>query len=364
MRITTSLALATALIAGACTAPTEPAVETTRRALGEYPEIDFSERPSYLPTNVINLTFDDGPDWNNTARVLDALAAHGAKASFYINTRNWSDVDADVPMQDLVRRMVDEGHELANHTVGHMHLPTLSPADIEAQIAGVENTVQTVIGADAPRLTLLRAPFGEPYQDGNGYDLVAPIVASHAVHVGWAIDTYDYNCPMGDSACVANNFISALEGGAYGVVLMHSVHSQTADALPTILQYIEDNGYELWTSEQVVCARFGTSSAHLVDGTTGGCEPEEDPNTSEPDAGTNDPPPSVDAGTDPPDNPGDADAGIGGDGDGDGNDGSGNASGGCNAAQSTTGAWLLVALGVALAFRRRRRRGIPGCHRL
>jgi len=334
-------------LAGACTRADAGGPGSSPQAAGGYPEIDFSDKPSYLPDNVIVLTFDDGPDWTNTAKILDVLAERDVKATFFINTENWSNVNTEPEMQDLVRRMVNEGHELANHTVRHLSLPTLSAADDEAEIAGVENTVNTIFGAAAPRLTLFRAPFGEPYQDHMGYDQVAPIVAEHAVHIGWAIDTKDYECPVGDSACVIHNFTAALEAGSYGVVLLHSVWSQTATALPELLDYIDSHGYELWTTEQVVCARFGKSSARVVDGVEGGCEPQ---------GGGGD----IDAGPD-----GDDDSGDGGDdgtGDDDGpagdDDGQNGVSSGCGCRTSGAGGpgGALLVLAVAVACARRRRR--------
>jgi peptidoglycan/xylan/chitin deacetylase (PgdA/CDA1 family) len=260
--------------------------------LATYPEIDFSTRPSYLPNNVVVLTFDDGPDWNNTARVLDVLQQKNARATFFINTVNWSNVDTDAPMQELVRRMVREGHELANHSVRHLSLPSLSAARIEEEVVGVQNTVNRVIGAGAPRLTLFRAPFGEPYQGSDpnfpspGYQLVAPVVARHAVHIGWGIDSFDYRCAMGDGACVLANVRNALQrpgSGQYGVILMHSVHSQTVAALPGIIDYIRANGFQIWSTEDVVRARYGRSSAELVDGAPPG------PDARTPDAGTRPP---------------------------------------------------------------------------
>src|SRR2546426_11855560 len=73
---------------------------------GTYPQIDFSTQPSYLPSKTLALTFDDGPDYTNTAKVLDILKSNNVKAAFFINTQNWSNVDTDAPMQDLVRRIV------------------------------------------------------------------------------------------------------------------------------------------------------------------------------------------------------------------------------------------------------------------
>ncbi len=327
-----------------------------------YPALGFDAHPDYIPNNVLVLTFDDGPDWNNTATVLDVLRDKDVKASFFINTVNWSDVNMDAPMQDLVKRMVDEGHELANHTVHHMHLPTLSAAGIEDEIAGVENTVDHVMGASAPRLTLFRAPFGEPYQDGVGYDLVAPVVAEHAVHIGWNFDTFDYNCPAGDSACVLNNFKNGVKtpgAGAWGIVLMHSVHAQTAGALPAIIDYARSKGFEFWTVEQVVCAKLHSSSDHIVDGTTGGCNvvtPMPDAGPGQPDAAPGQPDADVpDPGPDAGVHPGNPDAGH------DPGENNGGTTGGCGCraggpgGSSGAGFALLVPLALLLLGRRRRR---------
>ena len=330
-----------------------------------YPALGFDPRPDYIDDDTLILTFDDGPDWNNTGKVLDVLKDKGVKASFFINTKNWSDVDADQPMQALVRRMVDEGHELASHSVTHPHLPTLGAAGIDAELSGVENTVKNVVGPNT-RLTLFRAPFGEPYQDGNGYELVAPVVAEHAIHIGWNLDVFDYNCPAGDAQCVLNNFKNGVKTpgqGSWGIVLLHSVHAQTADSIGDMIDYARDNGFKFGLVEDVVCTRFGKSSARVVDGTSGGCA--DGPQPGDPDAGPGDPddpdagpgdPDDPDAGPGDPDDP---DAGDDPGGDDDPGTGGMNGTCGCRAGGATGGAgglgFLLLAPLALLALRRRRR---------
>lgn len=295
-RIAMRSALAVSLVSVGCAEDTGIGQQG---AAVPYPEIDFDNTPDYLPSNVVVLTFDDGPDWNNTARVLDVLQDKNVKASFFINTENWSNVNTDGPMRDLVRRMVNEGHELASHSVHHLSMPSLSAAQVEAELTGVETTVDSVIGAGAPRMTLFRAPFGEPYQGNDpswpspGYQLVAPIAAQHAVHIGWAIDSFDYAC-AGSAACVFNNVRDKLAAGHHGVILFHSVHAQTADALPQIIDHIRDSGYVFWTTEQVVQARFGASSAQVVDGGGPGDPPPPPPPPDDDD----DPPPDDGGGGD------------------------------------------------------------------
>jgi len=57
---------------------------------------------------------------------------------------------------------------LGSHSVHHLHLPTLSAADVESEITGVQTTVNRsdVLGAAYPKITLFRDPFGEPHQGG------------------------------------------------------------------------------------------------------------------------------------------------------------------------------------------------------
>jgi peptidoglycan/xylan/chitin deacetylase (PgdA/CDA1 family) len=255
--------------------PNEPQVEMVSRAATSYPAIGFSARPAGVPSNVIGLTFDDGPDEVNTPLVLNVLAAKNVKATFFINTDNWGTVETSTPLKNIIKRIVADGHQLASHTVSHPHLASLTPAQIEAQITGVQTIVNRsdVLGPSYPELTMLRAPFGEPYQTSApgsaDYDKVAPIVGRYAVHMGWAIDTFDYNCAAGDSACVVSNFTSAVQAGSYGMVLMHSVHSQTAGAVGQIIDYCRNNGFVFWLGEQFVQAAFGgRTSSEVIYGTT------------------------------------------------------------------------------------------------
>jgi peptidoglycan/xylan/chitin deacetylase (PgdA/CDA1 family) len=281
-----------------------PRVGSTQAAItgAEIKQIDFSFTPTYHSNKWLALTFDDGPDWGgNTESVLNTLAAKGVKATFFINANNWSNLNVDEPMRQLVRRMVNEGHELASHTNAHAHLGQLTSTQIEAEIVAVENVVNSIFGASAPKLTLLRAPFGEPYQGANLASIsaelnkVATVVNNHAVHIGWAIDPHDYNCAAGNATCVFNNFKAELDAGHYGQVLLHSVQSQTALALGQIIDHARSRGYEFRSTEDMVQARYGKKSCELIYGAAacGVVVTPPPPDAGTPDAGT------PDAGTPP-----------------------------------------------------------------
>ncbi len=247
-------------VTGLCTNP-------GHESPGQYPQTDFDPQPSYIPNDTLVLTLDDGPDTTNTKKILDTLKQRNIKATWFINTNNWGGPES------LIKRMIDEGHEIANHTASHPHLQTLSATDIEKQITDVEKVVSTQSGGSIPKLTLLRAPYGEPYQDGPvgtpaARNLVFPVVAKHAVAINWNFDTFD-TVDTPDANKIFQNFKDAVKtpgasGASWGIFLMHSVHPADADALPLILDYIKQNHFKLARVEDVLCWKFGKHSKDLV----------------------------------------------------------------------------------------------------
>lgn len=102
----------------------------------------------------VALTFDDGPDPRFTPAVLDLLAAHGAKATFFV-------VGHGVAAHpNLVRRAVAEGHEVANHTLAHERLDRLDRAGVRAQLEGGARAIATLGLGPAARPQLVRPPYG------------------------------------------------------------------------------------------------------------------------------------------------------------------------------------------------------------
>lgn len=139
-----------ALVAGAPPRGAVPfAKEMVKRALSESAFLLGSIIRVSTAEPAIALTFDDGPHPQDTPPLLDLLARHGARATFFLvgkSARNHP---------DLVERIVREGHAVGNHTWDHLSLPSLTGRFRRRQLAWT----QEALGRHASGL--FRPPYGE-----------------------------------------------------------------------------------------------------------------------------------------------------------------------------------------------------------
>lgn len=179
----------------------------------------------------VYLTFDDGPDPVITPQVLDLLAAHNAKATFFVQG---SQVQA---YPELARRIVAEGHSLQNHAWNHPRLPDLPQSEIT--YGQLQPTNDAITAAAGVTPTCLRAPFGA----------TSPTVYSAAASVGlevvgWHLNPADYNDP--GASAIAGHVLNNVSVGS--IVLLHDAGSgdrqQTVEALATILPELAARGLQ------------------------------------------------------------------------------------------------------------------------
>jgi peptidoglycan/xylan/chitin deacetylase (PgdA/CDA1 family) len=186
---------------------------------------------------VAYLTFDDGPSPTVTPQILDILKAEGIKATFFVI----GDEAARYP--ELVQRIYNEGHTVANHTQSHVFSRIYaSPQNYLESLKQCEETLKSILG-EGYRSWLTRFPGGsfgkklEPYR--------AAVNEAGYAYVDW-------NCVNGDAEgrhLSAKQLIQRLKQTAAGqehlVILMHdaAVKQTTADTLPEIIQYLKGQGY-------------------------------------------------------------------------------------------------------------------------
>jgi peptidoglycan/xylan/chitin deacetylase (PgdA/CDA1 family) len=184
----------------------------------------------------VALTFDDGPG-PDTERVLDALARHGARATFFCVG------EAARRRPELVRRMVAAGHVVGNHTLEHKKLPWLARAELVRQIDAAQ---AALVAAGAPSPTLFRAPHGfkSPF--------LARALARRGLRlVAWTRGVWDTERPGAD--VIARRSLAALEDGA--ILLLHDGggdRAQTAEALDAILEACARRGLRPVTLPEIL----------------------------------------------------------------------------------------------------------------
>ncbi|MFF0248647.1 polysaccharide deacetylase family protein [Streptosporangium sandarakinum] len=180
----------------------------------------------------VALTYDDGPG-HDTARLLDILARHHARATFFL-VGGMVLANAD----GALRRMVRDGHELGNHTWSHPQLTALSESAVRAELARTQNVIERRTGV---RATLMRPPYGAT--DGR----VAAVARRMGLaQVLWNVDTLDWRDRV--TPVVARR-ATAIKPGS--IVLMHDIHRTTVDAAPRILKELTRRGFVFVTVSEL-----------------------------------------------------------------------------------------------------------------
>ena len=135
----------------------------------------------------ISLTFDDGPEPRTTPKILDTLKKHDLKATFFVLGRQVKEHPG------LLRRIVEEGHIVGNHTYDHADLSALSTKQTRRELESTQKAVDDALGYHYP-MAVMRPPYGDPYLAGK-YALPAfrRIAREQELFpVIWTIDPSDY----------------------------------------------------------------------------------------------------------------------------------------------------------------------------
>ncbi len=195
----------------------------------------------YVPKNdekIIALTFDDGPHPTYTERVLQVLADHDAKATFFEVGMNAEYYPA------VTKEILAQGHEIGNHTYSHPDLSKLSQSEIEKEIQKQSKVIEEITGA--PPL-YFRPPCG------SCRDKIIQSAEQHSLTVIlWSIDTRDW--AGNDAAHIAEDVINSARPG--DIILFHDypVHAsqQTVEALERILPALTAEGFRFVTISELL----------------------------------------------------------------------------------------------------------------
>lgn len=214
-------------------APALPAGRTPTPSVPAQPAVKVDCRKA----RCIALTFDDGPV-PQTASVLAALKAHGARATFFVLGQMARQHPA------LLRRMVAEGHAIGNHSWDHPQFFRMSSDAIRKEIRATDAVIRAATGTQS---VMMRPPFGE--QDAR---IRKSIGATGEAVILWNVDTEDWK--YRDSKRLVGYVVKHAKRNE--IVLMHDVRPTTRAAVPTIVARLQAKGYTLVTVPELLRGRL------------------------------------------------------------------------------------------------------------
>jgi peptidoglycan/xylan/chitin deacetylase (PgdA/CDA1 family) len=186
---------------------------------------------------IIALTFDDGPHPIHTKQLLDMLREEQTPATFFVVGRNVQS------HPELVRRMVQEGHEVGNHTWSHPSLPSLSSTKVDDELSRTSDIIQQLTGI---RPQTMRPPYGAMNQR-----VQRQILDKHGMHIIlWSVDPKDWKKPNVNT--IRQRMVAGASPG--GIILAHDIHPGTIQAIPYVIRDLKVLGYKFVTIQELLAA--------------------------------------------------------------------------------------------------------------
>lgn len=187
---------------------------------------------------IVYLTFDDGPSTRVTPKILDVLDEEKVKATFFIVGKN------AVKRKDILRRAHKAGHVLAVHSYSHIYREIYkSPASLIADIDACNKIISEITGTPA---TLYRFP-------GGSFNLSAELKAAVKTrglnYVDWNASIMDADLYCADADDLYRAASATSIGKNRVILLAHDGTDKlsTVTALPKIIAYFKENGYDFKT---------------------------------------------------------------------------------------------------------------------
>ena len=186
---------------------------------------------------VLYLTFDCGYENGNTPAILDALKKHNVKAAFFV-VGNYLETSPD-----LVKRMIEEGHIVGNHSYHHPDMSNMGKEEFTKELGELETLYQQIAGT--PMKKYYRPPHGK-YSKSSlqlAKDLGYQTVFWSLAYVDWNQDSQ----PTHEEAF--DKLLKRVHPGA--VVLLHNTSKTNGEILDELLTKWEEMGYTFQTLEEL-----------------------------------------------------------------------------------------------------------------
>lgn len=191
-------------------------------------------------SNRIALTFDDGPDGIYTPQVLDVLKEYHVPATFFLMGSRAE------KHPDVVKRIVDEGHIVGNHSWSHPNLSKVSTTRLIDETISTENILTEITGL---RTALMRPPYGAVSKS-----TIEELKKMDYKVINWSVDSVDWRDQ--DAGQILNNTLPDVTDEA--ILLFHSASGEgksmaaTVEVLPELIEILREQGYTFVTVDELL----------------------------------------------------------------------------------------------------------------
>lgn len=203
--------------------------------------------PEQMDANapMVALTFDDGPNPDNTRRILKVLEENYSRATFFVVGTNAE------KYPEVLQEIASSGSEIGNHTYSHANLTNIDSADVEEEIDKVNRAVKKATGEIA---TVIRPPYGA-YNEEILNQLQQPVIL-------WGVDTEDWESR--NAQIVADGILENIEDG--DIILMHDIYDSTAEAVEILVPRLKEMGYQVVTVSEMARLKGKELELHKAHG--------------------------------------------------------------------------------------------------
>lgn len=174
-----------------------------------------------------SLTFDAAWGNEDTQDLIDILGSYNIKATFFV-VGDWVE-----KFPESVKALHEAGHEIMSHSNDHAHFTKLSESQIVENLTACNEKIEKVTGVSP---TLFRCPYGE-YDD----NVIKTVNSIGMTAIQWDVDSLDWKgIPPSE---ITQRVVSRVVPGS--IVLFHNAAEHTPAALPSIIEALIKDGYEL-----------------------------------------------------------------------------------------------------------------------
>lgn len=179
----------------------------------------------------VAITFDDGPNPNYTAGLLEGLKERGVLATFFL-------LGTEIEKYpELVEQMYEDGHLIGTHSYQHVNLCNLTDEKAVEQVVKTNELIEELTG-ECPQF--IRPPFG-CWKKNLDYETTM-------IEVLWDVDPLDWNTD--NTAVIVNRVLKSVKDG--DIILLHDASKSSVNAAFQIIDCLQKEGYAFVTVDELI----------------------------------------------------------------------------------------------------------------